>query len=310
MSETKSVYVTRAPKGAESRFTRIMNTALQDNRLSFRARGLLALVLSMPPTWVHSAKRLAGRSREGEDAVRVALRELVALGYASIRKSRGPGGRLISNWHFVECPPDAKKPDPVPQDAMSPDAILPGAGQPGSGKTPPSETTIVETTIIETTVERAERAEGTTAKAVRARAVPMPLPKTVEEAGEVAQGLGLEPETGGAFWNMMTAKGWTIRGRQVRDWKAALVAWGKTDEERTRNLKPDRISNAEFWAFVTANEISHEAANDYLELVAKKGGRLLNRLTGRLEPVRDHKAALKAFVESDLNQDFERRGSR
>jgi hypothetical protein len=100
---------------------------------------------------------MAKMTPEGVEAVRGALRELVALGYAEIRKTRVQGGRVISRWHFAECPRDAKKPDPVPPDPILPGAGQPGSGQPGSGqpesgKTPPSETTVAETTTVETTV--------------------------------------------------------------------------------------------------------------------------------------------------------------
>ena len=212
MSETKSVYVTRAPKGAESRFTRIMNTALQDDRLSLRARGLMALVLSMPPTWEHAVERLAKRTLEGEDAVRGALRELVALGYAEIRKSRVQGGRLISRWYFNECPPDAIKPDSAPPDAILAGAGQPESGQPGSGKTSPSETTIAETTVIETKEDK------------RRSNIPPLSPVGGKVAVKSAMQLRVEALVKRSASTPMSAK-------ELASWKRALPALQSTTED-------------------------------------------------------------------------------
>lgn len=158
--------------------------------------------------------------------------------------------------------------------------------------------------------EMIEMRERTTAKAVRPRAVPMPFPKSAEEVQDVAQGAGFYPEIGAAFWNMMTANDWKIRGRQVVDWKAALVAWCHADAKRSGNLKLDACTNPQFWEYVRANEYSEETATEFIRLLKKNGWRLKNCLTGRLEPVQDYRAAFKAFVESDLNQELERIGNR
>mgnify|MGYP001355594777 CR=1 FL=1 len=153
----EKLYVIRAAKGDADRYARIMNSTLQDRRLSLRARGLLALVLSMPPSWEHSAEKVAAETREGVDAVRAALRELVEAGYARLQAMRGRDGRMVSRWYFWEVPadaasPDAKNPDPVPPDAILPGAGQPGAGQPGAGQPRPGKARALETTINETTV--------------------------------------------------------------------------------------------------------------------------------------------------------------
>jgi hypothetical protein len=83
-STTDALEVHREP------FEVIARSTLQDSRLTFRARGLLGYMLSLPPDWRFSAERIAADSLEGRDAVRGALNELVALGY--VRRTRGNGG--------------------------------------------------------------------------------------------------------------------------------------------------------------------------------------------------------------------------
>lgn len=70
-------------------FAQIANAVLRDKRLSFRARGILAMVLSYPGDWSATREWLEGMSdRDGREAIQSALRELTDLGYRSIRKER------------------------------------------------------------------------------------------------------------------------------------------------------------------------------------------------------------------------------
>lgn len=66
-------------------FAQIANSVLRDRRLSFRARGLLAMVLSYPGDWSASREWLEGQSeRDGREAIQSALNELNALGYRTV----------------------------------------------------------------------------------------------------------------------------------------------------------------------------------------------------------------------------------
>lgn len=69
-----------------SNFTTIDNGIFQDRRLTNSARGLLVLMLSLPNDWDFSVKGLVAICREGERAVKSALRELKELGYLKVNK--------------------------------------------------------------------------------------------------------------------------------------------------------------------------------------------------------------------------------
>jgi hypothetical protein len=64
-------------KGYES----LSRAVLQDERLSYRARGVLAAILSRPSGWRTSAEQLAKQGKEGREAIRAALKELETVGY-------------------------------------------------------------------------------------------------------------------------------------------------------------------------------------------------------------------------------------
>lgn len=77
--------IVRAPR-PKAHFTIIANDLLRNNRLSLRARGLLAMLLSYPDNWRTSAEQLAKVCVEGRDAIRSTLAELEAAGYILRRR--------------------------------------------------------------------------------------------------------------------------------------------------------------------------------------------------------------------------------
>ena len=79
--------IVRGPRAADH-YTIISNAALRDERLTWKARGLLAYLLSMDTGWITSIRRLADVAPDGKSAVETALAELEALGYLERRQTR------------------------------------------------------------------------------------------------------------------------------------------------------------------------------------------------------------------------------
>ena len=95
--------IVRAPR-QERDFTILPNAALRNPHLSYRARGVLAYVLSMPDNWPTSGETLARQAMEGRDAIRAAINELIIAGYARRVKSQDERGRFTTELHFHEHP--------------------------------------------------------------------------------------------------------------------------------------------------------------------------------------------------------------
>lgn len=85
----------------------VMNrTALNDERLSWKAKGIIAYMLSMPDDWVFYVEELVTHSTDGERAFRAGFKELQEAGYV-VRKPIREGQR-IKNWETIvyEVPQD------------------------------------------------------------------------------------------------------------------------------------------------------------------------------------------------------------
>ncbi|WP_238652342.1 helix-turn-helix domain-containing protein [Paenibacillus piscarius] len=86
-------------KGAKAPpFTRIVNESLQDNRLSFKARGLLAYMLSKPDTFKFHIDELVKHGTDGKDSVRAGLKELEQCGYIKRYSVKAKG--KIQSWEM------------------------------------------------------------------------------------------------------------------------------------------------------------------------------------------------------------------
>lgn len=95
--------IIRAPRPAAS-FTILENAILRDYRLSYRARGILAYLLSMPDNWRTSSDHLARMGAEGRDAIRSALQELEQRGYLRRRKLQNESGQWVTETYVFDSP--------------------------------------------------------------------------------------------------------------------------------------------------------------------------------------------------------------
>lgn len=86
----------------ERDYTQLPNRWLRDERLSFRARGLLAMLMSHEPGWKVTLKSVAGATPEGIDAMRTAVAELERYGYLVRHAVKARGRFQGDDWELVD----------------------------------------------------------------------------------------------------------------------------------------------------------------------------------------------------------------
>lgn len=79
---------------------------LNDKRLSWKAKGLIAHLLTKPDDWQVVLEDLVNRSPDGKTAVRSGLHELRQFGYAEFAATKAGNGLFTgSAWTIYEQPP-------------------------------------------------------------------------------------------------------------------------------------------------------------------------------------------------------------
>lgn len=130
--------VFRVQKNAN--YTTMSNYHLKDKRLSYKAKGLLSVILSLPDEWDYSLKGLAYISGDGVDSVRGGIRELEKYGYISRGdQTRDKRGRMSANEYFVYENPE-----------QNPYFESEKESEPGNGLTEPKSTALENPTRSKT----------------------------------------------------------------------------------------------------------------------------------------------------------------
>lgn len=96
-------------KAKKDHFTVIDNTVFYDYDLSFKAKGLLCQMLSLPDGWQFSIEGLTKLSNDGKSAVTSALNELQEKGYF-YRKQLKNEGKFTGVEYIVSETPLSEKP--------------------------------------------------------------------------------------------------------------------------------------------------------------------------------------------------------
>lgn len=95
-------------------FTVMSNYHFKEKKMSLKAKGMLSLMLSLPPEWDYTVAGLVTLSSDGKDSVNSALKELESFGYLSRRRMTNEKGQFAGmEYNIFEQPqekPIADKP--------------------------------------------------------------------------------------------------------------------------------------------------------------------------------------------------------
>ena len=95
-------------------YTVMSNNHFREKEMTFKAKGLLSVMLSLPDDWDYSTEGLAALSSDGRDSVKSALEELEQFGYLKRTQAFDERGRFAGyNYDIYEFPienPSTEKP--------------------------------------------------------------------------------------------------------------------------------------------------------------------------------------------------------
>lgn len=97
MEKAKTIF--RVAKNADNPFVMIDRRVIENPALSWKAKGMLAYLLSRPDNWVVRFSDLVKRSPDGGHTVRAALKELRDAGHLKITTERENG--RVKQWIYT-----------------------------------------------------------------------------------------------------------------------------------------------------------------------------------------------------------------
>ncbi len=106
-------------------FSMVNNTFIRDTTLSWKAKGVLVYLLSLPDDWSVYLSELQKHATDGRDSLRSALSELIEHGYLVRNQKRNEDGKFGAISYDIIESPSAGKPQ-----SENPKAVKPFAENP------------------------------------------------------------------------------------------------------------------------------------------------------------------------------------
>ena len=195
-------------------YTVMSNTHFKEKGMSYKAKGLLSVMLSLPDNWDYSIAGLETISRDGKDSVMSALAELEQFGYLKRTRIIDKKGRFEGYDYDIYENPIAENPP-----TEKPYAENPYTEKPNTENPPQLNTNKLNTDVSNTNKSNTDigPAPGKRFKA-----------PTLDQVKAYCQERknNIDPER---FIDYYTAKGWKIGKQPMKDWKAAVRTWEKNN---------------------------------------------------------------------------------
>ena len=213
----------------DKNFTIMSNYHLRDKRLSFKAMGLMSFMLSVSDDWEYSVNGLAQCAKDKKDSVLSALKELKKYGYLKIENKRNEKGVFQGSVYTIyEKPPCAENPSPHSE---NPHSENPHSENPHS-ENPLQRNTNLKKVLNERTTDRKKGEVGK--PDIPSHRFKPPCLADVEEYVKEKGYTGFDCER---FIDFYESKGWMVGKNKMKDWKAAVRNWARSNKERASGSK-------------------------------------------------------------------------
>ena len=197
-------------KEKKNNFTVIDNAIFKDRRLSFKAKGLLCQMLSLPDGWEYSVKGLAALASDKYSAITSGLKELEETGYFR-REQRFDHGKFAGYEYIISETPHTENSDFTF-----------------------SENPISENTISENPPQLNTKVSNTKKSNTKVLNIRYMIPPTIEMLEEYINehGYNVNAHT---FMDYYESKGWLVGKVKMKDWQAAVRNWSRNEKPKNRS---------------------------------------------------------------------------
>ena len=205
-------------------FTALSNNCIRSMRLSLKAKGLLALMLSLPDNWEYSIGGLVAMCQEGERAVTAALDELKKNRYVVVKKYL-PNETESKRFEYEYIVSDEPLPDNL-EGEQDPRFAGQGVQKQGVQNQPLQNVPLAIYNIdkIKTDKERIRECSLHSHSLSAREAKPRFAPPTVEEVREYCESRHNTVKAE-EFVAHYESNGWMVGKTPMKDWKAAIRTW-------------------------------------------------------------------------------------
>jgi hypothetical protein len=197
-------------------FARVPKALLADDRLSWRAKGVIAYLLGKTADWKIRITDIVNQSTDGKDSVRSAIEELKSAGYAKSECVKSDIGQF-TEWrlHVSDRPIFSN---------VSPDTGCPELGKPDLGKPEVAQPDLGKPTLNKNDITKNE-------VLVRKECTSFLVP-TMDELVAYAQQIGFPEVKCKEFFAYYEMNGWRVGRNKMKCWKKAMSYWKSKDESK------------------------------------------------------------------------------
>ena len=208
-------------------YTVMSNTHFKEKGMSYKAKGLLSVMLSLPDNWDYSVAGLETLSRDGKASIKKALAELEQFGYLKRTQTTDDKGRFSGYEYDIYEKPLAENPS-----TEKPSTEKPFTGNPSTENQPQLNT---NRSITNKSITNVSNTDIPPATGKRFKA------PTLEDVKAYCQERknNIDPER---FIDYYTAKGWKIGKNPMKDWKAAVRTWEKNKFDKPAQETPQEAN--------------------------------------------------------------------
>jgi len=201
-----------------SNYTVMSNYHFKEKEMSLKAKGLLSLMLSLPDSWDYSINGLVAICKENETAIVSTLKELKKFGYLEIKKlmpNQTKSGRIEYIYNIYEIP-NSEKLGVEKQDIEKLGVEFQGVENQGQLST------------NELNTEELNKNN----KLIKDNRTLRFTPPTLEEVKNYCKERNNNVDAE-RFIDYYTSNGWKVGKNNMKDWKAAIRTWERSNTKET-----------------------------------------------------------------------------